>query len=146
VPQRPFSICTSLAVASEFFLEQRPSFGSIPLGMLIASNPINGVGQSPTTVYAFGVIATLAASGDLRWVLRGGGSNAQHLARHLWRLCLALLIACGSLFLGQPQLFSAAVHASQVLFLPELFALGALTYWMIRVRVGKKYQAAAHSN
>jgi uncharacterized membrane protein len=82
----------------------------------------------------FGPIAALAAAGDLRMIIRGGVVGVQRIARHLWRMCLALLIAAISIFLGQPQLYSPSVHKSGVLFAPELAVRGLLIFWLVRVR------------
>jgi hypothetical protein len=90
--------------------------------------------SSPGGFFFFATIVALAAAGDLRMILRGGVLGAQRIARHLWRMCFALLIGAISLFLGQPQLFPASVHKSGVLFVPEVAVLGALIFWLIRVR------------
>jgi hypothetical protein len=70
-----------------------------------AANTATGMEDgSPTGAYlAFGVIALLGAAGDVRLLIRRGISGAQRIARHLWRMCLALLLTTVSLFVGTPH-------------------------------------------
>jgi hypothetical protein len=93
-------------------------------------------GTQPFAIaYAFGTLALLAASLDLRMILRGGVAGPQRLARHLWRMCLALFVASGSLFLGQPQVFPAPLRNSPLLIGLSVAPLAFLIFWMIRVRL-----------
>lgn len=84
--------------------------------------------------FVFGGAAALSAIGDLRVYLRRGVQGTARITRHLWRMCVALLIATLSLFLGQPQVFPAFLRGSPALFLPELAIVGAMLFWLIRVR------------
>ncbi len=88
----------------------------------------------------FGAVALLAASLDLRMIGRGGVTGAARIARHLWRMCFALLIAVMSLFMGQPQLFPEAVRNSGVLALPGLLLIVLMIFWLIRVLFGKAFR------
>jgi tetratricopeptide (TPR) repeat protein len=83
--------------------------------------------------FFFGALALLAAALDARMIARGGVSGAPRVARHLWRMCTALFIAVGSLFLGQPQLFPAALRRSGLLAVPSLLVFILLVFWLIRV-------------
>jgi hypothetical protein len=67
-------------------------------------------------------------------IARGGVSGAGRIARHLWRMCTALLIADFSFFLGQQQFFPALLRGSPVLLVPELVVLVLMIFWLIRVR------------
>jgi uncharacterized membrane protein len=100
-------------------------------------------GQSYEIGVAFGLIALLAAALDARVVLRGGVSGAPRVARHLWRMCLALFMASGSFFLGQQQVFPEALRGSPILFVPALAPLAAMAFWLIRVRVGRSFKRPA---
>ncbi len=51
-----------------------------------------------TRVFAF--LAALGVLLDVRRLRRGGVSGAVRVARHLWRMCLALFTASASFFLG----------------------------------------------
>ena len=68
-------------------------------------------------------------------LFRSGLAGPERLARHLWRMCTALFVAAGSLFLGQPKVFPPSIRHSPWLLAPEILILAALVYWMIRVRV-----------
>jgi hypothetical protein len=87
-------------------------------------------------IYSFTGVLAIAVVGDARLVLAGGVTGAARLARHLWRMCLGLMLAAGSAFTnGLPRLLPASVHVPlAVLFVPQLLVLGLLIFWMIRVR------------
>src|SRR5881394_1120911 len=87
--------------------------------------------------FVFGSVAMLCALGDVRMIMRGGIVGARRIARHLWRMCLALLIATFSFFPGQTKIFSRALRAMPVLYLPHILLLGAMIFWLIRVSVRK---------
>ena len=113
------------------------------LGWKGANSPrglIDAKGQTYETAYAFAVLATLAAAGDLRLILRRGIVGAQRIARHLWRMCFALFIAAGSFFLGQQQVFPASVRGSPLLFVPVLAVLALMIFWLCRVRFTSAYE------
>ena len=100
-----------------------------------------GEGFPAALYFVFGTVALLAAAGDVRQMWRGGGlTGAPRVARHLWRMCLALFIGAASLFLGQPQVFPEALRRSGLLAVPPLLVLVLLVYWMVRVRVGHTYK------
>ena len=90
-------------------------------------------------MFVFAGLAALAAALDVNFILRGRLSNAQRIARHLWRMCAAMLIATTSFFQGQQDLFPAAVRGSFVWFLPALAVLAALIFWIFRVRFGRRF-------
>lgn len=89
----------------------------------------------PAGMYFFtGCIAGLAAVGDVRMLTNGGISGTQHLVRHLWRMCFALFIASGSLFLARPHLFPAFMRKTNMLFLLGILPLLLMIFWLFRVR------------
>ena len=88
-------------------------------------------GSEPSDFFVFAGFTAFAAALDAR-VLLVGVSGAHRLARHLWRMCTALLIGCISLFLGQPKVFPPALRGSAILFLPELLVVAALVFWLAR--------------
>ena len=84
----------------------------------------------------FGTVALLAAIGDVR-MLRAGGLQGKHrIARHLWRMCVALFIATGSFFAGQAKVFPVEYRSAFVIFGPMLLVLAAMIYWWVRVLMG----------
>jgi len=104
-------------------------------GLKTANSPTGALSDGPPAAYfVFGTVAALAAALDLRLILRRGVFGAQRITRHLWRMCVALLIASFSFFLGQQQVFPASVRGSPFLFVPEIVVLGLLIFWLVRVR------------
>jgi hypothetical protein len=125
----------------------------VPLGvaaagvsfMVMAMNDPSGTvdGQPPQSFYAFVIVGTIAALSDLKVILARGIIGVQRIARHLWRMCTALFIASGSLFLGQPQVFPASIRHSPIMFVPALAPLVLLIFWIIRVRIGNRFKGGA---
>src|SRR5262245_16816944 len=77
----------------------------LTFGIRVLTSPTGKLYGMPAAPFlTFGAIALLASLGDIR-VMRSGGvrvlRGAPRLARHLWRMCCALLIAAFSFFLGQ---------------------------------------------
>jgi len=109
---------------------------------LEAANSASGLkdGFHPGQYFMFGVFALLAAAGDIRLFLLGGLTGLQRIARHLWRMCLALAIAAAAFFLGQARLFPEAVRDSNILFLPVLLALAVMVYWLLRMSISHRFR------
>ena len=86
-------------------------------------------------IYLFAAIGTLAAVRDLLMIRRGGIMGADRLARHLWRMCLALAIALGSFFLGQQRFLPEVMQGGPWLAAPALATLGVMAFWLVRYRI-----------
>jgi uncharacterized membrane protein len=104
----------------------------------LASKSVNGKldGQPGAAFVMFIIIGGLAWVGDLRLIWNRGAKGATRLARHLWRMTVALFIAANSLFLGQQQVFPKALQGSGWLMIPALLILGLLVYWLCHVGWG----------
>jgi hypothetical protein len=77
-------------------------------------------------IYCFTSVLALAGIGDARVVLAGGASGAPRIARHLWRMCLALTLATGSAFTnGFARFLPGPHHVPPAFFLPQLLPLFA---------------------
>jgi len=85
-------------------------------------------------IFFISSICALCAIGDARVIAQRGISGTRRLARHLWRMCFALFIASGSLFLARPHLFPHWMKTSGTLTLLTFLPLILLVFWMIRVR------------
>jgi len=121
-------------------------FGALALAVIIATfgiglgNEASGrpdgqlEGSPALALYVFAGLAAFAAAMDLRRMTGSGRGEAARVARHLWRMCVALLIAAISLFLGQQQVFPAGLRGSPWLMLPEVGVLVLLAYWLARMR------------
>jgi len=90
----------------------------------------------------FGALSLWSATFDVRMLVHGGLSGAPRIARHVWRMCVAFLIAAFSFFLGKQQHFPAAIRGSQVLNWPMILILIVMIYWLIRVRITTAYKKA----
>ena len=121
-----FGIVLTLAVVTTFLL------------LRAANSHMRTLGGQPLQIfYAFALIAGLAAALDLKVIVKGGISGAPRIARHLWRMCVALTTASGSFFLGQQKFLPPALHGSPLLFIPVLTPLVLMAFWLIRVRLTK---------
>jgi len=110
--------------------------------ILVATNdPTGAIGkEGPQVFYLFALVAAIAAAGDLNAILRGGTSGAARIARHLWRMCAALTIASGSFFLGQQKIMPAYMQGSSWLFVPVIAPLLLMVFWLIRIRIGRRFK------
>jgi hypothetical protein len=97
-------------------------------------------GYPPAPYLVFGSLSLWSAGFDIRMLVRRGISGSPRIARHLWRMCVALLIAAFSFFTGKQQHFPVAIRGSQLLNLPMIVILMVMVYWLIRVRVTPAYK------
>jgi uncharacterized membrane protein len=117
------------------------AIGGLWFGFEAAGSRTGTLDRVPAPPYfIFGSIAVLHIVGDVRMLARGGVAGTRRIARHLSRMCVALLITTLSLYPGQARLFSAAWKHSPFIFAPHLFVLGAMIYWRIRMRNRKPRQ------
>jgi len=142
---------TFYLVLTSFLTVRRPvvrksswiDFGVMLIGLIvgIASIIYGFVAEGqPTVLYIiFGTIALLATLGDLRMMARGI-QGTYRIARHLWRMCFALLLASISLFIGQSQVFPELLRNSGLLPMPVLLVLFLMFYWLVRVRFTQWYR------
>lgn len=112
----------------------------VGFGVAGASSPggrFHGMPAAP--FFVFGPIALLAGMGDFLMIQSGGVQalrSAARLARHLWRMSFALLIAAFSFFLGQAKIIPQSYRIFPLLVVPPLLVLATLLYWFWRVRAG----------
>lgn len=109
--------------------------GFVAIGLACLAEPDGRLDELPAAVhFVFATIACLAAALDLNFLLRRRLSGAQRLARHLWRMCAALLIAATSFFLGQQKHLPEIVQGTLILFVPPLAVLVTMLFWLVRLR------------
>jgi uncharacterized membrane protein len=107
---------------------------SVSFGVEALNSATGKIDEYPPAIgFIFGGVALLAALGDARMLLARGIQGAHRLARHLWRMCLAMFIATASFFLGQAQVFPEALRNSGLLSIPVLLVLLLMVYWLARV-------------
>lgn len=85
--------------------------------------------------FIFAAVTTMALVGDVRVLRAGALRGAPRLARHLWRMSTALLIAALSFFIGQQRVFPESIRIPWLLPLPVLAVLVTMLYWLWRVRI-----------
>lgn len=127
--------------------------GSLLYGWQVAHGLNDSVaGNSAVPFVVFGSVALLSVAGDIRVLNRGGVAGAKRLVRHLWRMCVALLIAAGSFFLGMASdpvlrqsglratLFTPAIRSTHLPELPVLIIALLTIYWLCRVWFTNAYK------
>jgi len=104
-------------------------------GLRAAQSVTGGLyGYRPGLYFTFGTLALLSAAGDVRMIARGL-SSTQRLVRHLWRMCFALFIASGSIFIARPQLFPMVLRKTYIILFLGVLPLLLMIFWVIRVRI-----------
>jgi peptidoglycan/LPS O-acetylase OafA/YrhL len=112
---------------------------SVKFGLDAAYGPKGKLlGFPATPALVFGIVALLAALGDARLLMGRNLQGAPRIARHLWRMCLAMFIATGSFFLGQAKVFSESMRILPVLAIPVVLVLLLMFYWWVRVSFSKR--------
>jgi len=94
----------------------------------------------PWPYFIFGLVAVLAAAGDIRMLVRSGIAGTGRLARHLWRMCFGLFIAAASIFLARAHVFPALLQKTGVLVFLSFLPLLLMAFWLVRVRYSKAYK------
>jgi uncharacterized membrane protein len=113
--------------------------GVVVVGLWLAWVAVQaGSAGANAPVFPFAVIAALAAVCDVRMIRRGGVSGAPRVARHLWRMTLALFVATGSFFLGQQKFLPEAMQGTFIPAVPVLGVVVLLAFWMLRVRLPRR--------
>lgn len=116
----------------------------LTIGMLGLREPDGRLDLLPAAIhFPFAALAALAAALDLNFILRRQLSGVQRIARHLWRMSTAFLIAAFSFFLGQQDNMPEFIQGSPVLFAPPFAILAAMIFWIFRVRFSKAFRRAA---
>lgn len=96
-------------------------------------------GYPPPMFFIFGSIALLFAASDVRMFVRGGVSGTKRIARHLWRMGLALMFALLSFYPGQAtRLFPKWLRQTNLLYVPHVLVFGAILFALYRVSVRKR--------
>lgn len=107
----------------------------IGAGALLIWQSALSKGNAAPEFLVFGAITLAAAVLDLRLFFGTKLSAAHRLARHLWRMGFALLLATVSLFLGQAQIFPEAVRRMELLILPVIAVVLVIAFWLGKVLI-----------
>jgi uncharacterized membrane protein len=105
----------------------------------IAAGAKDAFGAEP--YFFFAGLALIGAAGDAAVAFRGGVAGAQRIARHLWRMMLALYIAVGSAFAGPgAAAFPKELQGSLLLAAPEPVVLALLVFWLAYTFVSRRFR------
>lgn len=117
--------------------------GTFILALEAASSPTGKVNGAPAAAFfAMCAVFALAAVLDVSVIVRRGVSGAQRIARHLWRMCIAMFIAVGSFFLGPgARVFPKWIRQTDVLFVPVIVVIAVMIFWLVRVLLTNWYRA-----
>jgi hypothetical protein len=90
----------------------------------------------PETVpmFIFGIVAMLAATGDVRMMRAGGIQGSARLKRHLWRMCFAMWVAAASFFWGPRGRVPEVIYYPALLPIPVMAPVVVMLYWLWRLR------------
>jgi uncharacterized membrane protein len=118
---------------------------ALGLGAAMIWGGLSGASRTPVgsgPVFALAGLILLAGLLDLNAILRARLTPVQRISRHLWRMCFAFFIATGSFFLGQQQVLPQAVRGAPILFVLAFAPFAAMAFWLVRVRIGKRFRGA----
>ena len=94
----------------------------------------------------FGTAGLLATIGDVRIMRSGPLRGAKRIARHLWRMSFALLVAALSFFIGQAKVIPKPIRITPLLALPLLIVIATMFYWLWRVRIRHSLRGLVRKN
>lgn len=105
------------------------------IGLRALASPEGVIEGLPAPMaFIFAGVAACSGVSDIRRVTGPELRGARRLARHLWRMCLALFIASASFFLGQTSSIPQALRHPIALAIPVLTPLAVMMWWQWRVR------------
>lgn len=96
----------------------------------------DGVPAPAYIVFAIGAIFSIRS--DLRLFKSNGATGPGRIARHLYRMSFALLIAAFSFFPGQGKLFPVALARTGILLLPHVLLVASMLVWGRRLRRNRR--------
>jgi uncharacterized membrane protein len=112
--------------------------GTMAAGMAAVANTHGRIfGFPPLPFFLFGVLGLAGGAGDARVIRSRSLRGAPRLARHLWRMCMALFIAVGSFFSIRSRVaavFPVVLTGGVPRTIPVVLVLVAMFYWLWRVR------------
>jgi uncharacterized membrane protein len=88
--------------------------------------------------FMFGTFALIAVTTDFRMLRRGSLLGSYRIARHLWRMSGALLIATMSFWPGQARFLPGLRQYGAFAYIPHIFLIVSMFYWMWRVKRRKR--------
>lgn len=100
---------------------------------LLGGQSAHASGGLYRVAFIFTFFGGMGALYDWGLVRAGGITGRRRIARHAWRMGLALMVAAGS-FAGQPKAMPAEWRGSPYTMIPMAAALILTLFWLIRAR------------
>ena len=101
-----------------------------------------GMGGRPDAApsFVFGIVAVIGGIGDVRAIRAGGIHGPRRIARHVWRMCLGMVVAAGSFFLGPRGRVPEIIYIPSLLPIPVLIPIVVMVVWIVRLRVKTSFR------
>jgi hypothetical protein len=97
-------------------------------------------------MFIFGILAMLAATGDVRMMRAGGVQGSARLKRHLWRMCFAMWVAAASFFWGPRGRVPEVIYYPALLPIPVFAPIVVMLFWLWRLRRRSRARDGAARN
>ena len=122
-------------------------FGYFYAGMAAAGSEsgLSKDGLPPGVFYFFGSISLIAVACDIKRLFAQNNHFAPHIIQHVWRIGFAMFMATASLFLGQSQVFPAALQTIILLMSPVLSVMLFFVFWLIKVSIWRRFNIKMRS-
>jgi uncharacterized membrane protein len=138
-----YLVITSLTTVTPTHPSRRVQVGLLLVALAIAASMLLlGIGTILrgkssgflVPVFIFAAVALLGGAGDVRVLRSGVLTGGRRVARHLWRMSMALMIASLSFSVRLPRILPEPLRTPVIYSLPTLAVLGTMVYWLWRVR------------
>jgi uncharacterized membrane protein len=112
----------------------------VGMGLYMSTLP-EITGTQHVATYVIAGIAALCALGDTHLILKRGLVGRPRIARHVWRMGVALAMAALSFFAGQQKYLPEFVRGTMYVLVPGLTALALMAFWLLRVWLTKAFRS-----
>jgi|SRR5689334_11177148 len=138
-----YLVITSLTTVTRAHPSRRIHVGLLLIALAVAASMlVLGIGTIVrgkssgllVPVFIFAAVALLGVGGDIRILRSGARTGRRRVARHLWRMSTALMIASLSFSVRLPRILPEPLRTPVIYSLPTLAVLGTMVYWLWRVR------------
>jgi peptidoglycan/LPS O-acetylase OafA/YrhL len=118
-------------------------FSALVFGWKVANSAtgLDDEGIPAVAFFVLGCLALLAAGLDVRMFARVRLASAPRIARHLWRMCFALLITTVSFFNGaRSKVLPEMIRDTPLHDVPVIVVAISLIFWLSRVLFTNAYK------
>lgn len=111
----------------------------VTVGMMGAAATAGMAASMSKVAFIFAFFAAVSLLCDWGMLRAGGIGGRRRIARHAWRMGVALVVAAGS-FAGQPKALPNFVHIPPLLqMIPMAVAVALTLFWLIRARFTRAF-------